>query len=143
MKSIATLSLTLAMLLASAALADDKKAAPGAQTLTLPASAVAAGPSTWKYTDADGKKWIYRKSPFGMVRVDEASEVNKPNIAGAEERTKGWKVTEQGDKVSFENPSPFGPQRWTKKKSELTADEQAALDRSRRDTKPVQAGGKN
>jgi hypothetical protein len=144
MKSIVTLSLTLSMLLASAALADDKKSAPASQTLTLPAGAVEAGPSTWKYTDAEGKKWIYRKSPFGMVRVEESSEVNKPNIAGVEERTKSWKVTDQGDKVSFENPSPFGPQRWTRKKSELTDDEKVALQRSQRESaKPVKAGGKN
>jgi hypothetical protein len=34
------------------------------------------------------------------------------------------KATEAGDSIRFERPTPFGPYRWTKKKSELTPDEQ-------------------
>ena len=81
-----------------------------------------------------------------MVRVEDTPEAAKPAAAGADERTKRWKVTEQGDKVTFENASPFGPQRWTKKKSELTDDEKAALSRAQRDpsaAKPAKAEGKN
>src|ERR1700742_200382 len=112
MKYIATISLLLAVAPSAPARAEDKKPAPPPQTLTIPAGAVEVGQSTWKYTDADGKKWIYRKSPFGVVRVEETAEIDKPAVASAEERSKRWKVTEEGDKVTFENASPFGPQRW-------------------------------
>lgn len=122
--------------LAVSAAAEQKKPAAGeeSKTLTIPADAVEAGPSTWKYTDRDGKKWIYRKTPFGVVRVEDVPESEKPVPAGPEQRTKSWKVTDLGDKVAFENASPFGPQKWTKKKSELNEDEKAALARAQRET---------
>ena len=147
MKYFATISLSLTLLLVSAAAqADDKKSSQAPQSLTVPPGAVEAGPSSWKYTDADGKKWIYRKSPFGIVRVEEGAEVNKPVLAGVEERTKRWKITEEGEKVTFENPSPFGPQRWSKKKSELNEDEKFAYSRAQQDgtiAKPSKAEGKH
>ena len=141
MKIFATIALT-SILLVSAAAADDKKSSHP-QTITIPAGAVEAGPSTWKYTDSEGKKWIYRKTPFGVVRVEDVPEAEKPATAGAEERTSRWKVKDEGEKVSFENPSPFGPQRWTKKKSELNDDERAALARSQRTNKTAKPEGKN
>ena len=39
------------------------------------------------------------------------------------------KVVEAGDDLQFEQNSPFGIRKWTKKKTELTSDEQAAWDR--------------
>jgi hypothetical protein len=36
------------------------------------------------------------------------------------------KVTEEGDSLRFERPSPFGVRKWTRKKTELTEMEKAA-----------------
>ncbi|MEO8025158.1 MAG: hypothetical protein ABI823_01710 [Bryobacteraceae bacterium] len=141
MKSVACFSLFAAMLAAPLA-AEDRKPKPAPQALTIPADAVEAGESTWKYTDKDGKKWIYRKSPFGVVRVEDVPESEKPKVAGSEERTKSWKVTDLGDKVSFENASPFGPQKWTRKKSELTEDEKYAYEKKRGSASSMSAAAK-
>jgi len=44
------------------------------KTLTLPPGAKPAGANTWNYTDPQGKKWIYRKTPFGLSRIDAEAE---------------------------------------------------------------------
>jgi hypothetical protein len=36
-------------------------------------------------------------------------------------------MTDLGDSVQFQRPTPFGPQKWTRKKSELTEDEKSAF----------------
>ncbi len=129
-------------------LADDKKPAPSkqaapAQTLTIPKGAVESGPYTWKHTDAAGRKWIYQRTPFGVTRVEDMPEPARAEPP--QDRTKSWKVTEDADQVTFENQSPFGPQRWSKKKSELNEIEQSALARTQRDaaTKSSKSEGKN
>ena len=43
------------------------------QRLTVPQGAVATSPSTFRYTDSDGKKWIYHTSPFGVTREPEGA----------------------------------------------------------------------
>src|SRR5437899_2397586 len=47
-----------------------KKSAPPAE-LTLPAGATMVEPGTYTFTDAQGKKWIYRKTPFGLARLED------------------------------------------------------------------------
>src|SRR5438128_1018620 len=47
-----------------------KKSTPPAE-LTLPAGAVMVEPGTYTFTDAQGKKWIYRKTPFGLARLED------------------------------------------------------------------------
>ena len=37
------------------------------------------------------------------------------------------KAFDEGDKVRFEKPSPFGPVKWEKNKSDLTDDERNLL----------------
>ncbi len=96
--------------------------------LKLPAGAVLVEPNTYTFTDAKGKKWIYRKTPFGLSRAEDkptpATEAAVPP-SGA-----GITATEDGDTIHFERPSPFGVYRWEKKKSDLTDDERAAWERS-------------
>ena len=96
--------------------------------LKLPKEAVLVEPNTYTFTDAKGKKWIYRKTPFGLSRAEE-----KPSAAPetpAPPPGAGMTATAEGDTIHFERPSPFGVYRWDKKKADLTDDERAALERS-------------
>jgi hypothetical protein len=111
----------------------EKKAAPPAE-IVIPAGATQTEPGTYTYTDAQGKKWIYRKTPFGIARAED-----KPSVAPAVPAAANITAAEDGDTVRFERPGPFGPYRWQKKKSELTADEQAALEKSRGKTDEAKA----
>ena len=104
--------------------APKKKATPPAE-LTLPAGAKLVEPGTYTFTDAQGKKWIYRQTPFGLARAED-----KP-VEAAPTTNLATTATEDGDMVRFERPGPFGIYRWQKKKAELDEDERAALERSR------------
>jgi hypothetical protein len=97
-----------------------------AQSAGIPAGAVKVG-DTYRYTDAQGRKWIYRQTPFGLSRVsaEEAAAVGKtPDVTA-----RFMRATDHGDTVSFERPSPFGTYRWEVKKSQMDASERAAYER--------------
>src|SRR2546427_11859625 len=102
-----------------------KKSTPPAE-LTLPADAKMVEPGTYSFTDAQGKKWIYRKTPFGIARAED----NPAELVAAPAAGSAITATEDGDTVRFERPGPFGPYRWQKKKSELSDDERSAWERS-------------
>lgn len=110
-------------------------------TLTIPPGAKEVGPYTYRYTDAKGKKWIYRQTPFGVVRIEDA-----PAVAAPAGPPPPIKVVEDGDVYHFEMPTPFGPQKWTKKKTDLNDNEKAAVERAREKqgaaAKPGAAGEK-
>src|SRR5436190_3024887 len=103
-----------------------KKSAPPAE-LTLPADAKMVEPGTYTFTDAQGKKWIYRKTPFGLARLEDKPADSPAAAAPTPSAGMATTATEDGDMVRFERPGPFGTYRWQKKKAELDADEQAAL----------------
>jgi hypothetical protein len=108
------------------------KPASSTAELKLPAGATMVEPGTYTYTDAQGKKWIYRKTPFGLSRAED-----KPAPADAVPAPPpgaGMTATEDGDSVRFERPSPFGVYKWQKKKSDLTDDERAAWEHSQNKT---------
>jgi hypothetical protein len=102
-----------------------KNPAPPAE-LTLPAGAKQVDLGTYTFTDAQGKKWIYRKTPFGLARIED-----KPVEVSAAPAGDGITAKEDGDTIRFERPGPFGTYRWQKKKSELADDEKAAWERSK------------
>jgi len=113
--------------------------------LEIPKDAVESEPGNFHYTDSDGKKWIYRKTPFGVSRTedkpaDSAAASAAPSAAAPSGKTTdaGIKAVEDGDIVHFERPGPFGPYKWQKKKSELDENERAALDRTRTAAKTKQ-----
>ena len=65
----------------AAAKSAPKEAAPKAQKLSdaskptaIPAEAVQDATGDYRYTDAQGKKWIYRKTPFGVTRMEDTPE---------------------------------------------------------------------
>lgn len=101
----------------------------GAKPLTIPSDAVANPDGTYSWTDKEGKKWTYVKTPFGIVR----SEVSQAPAASAS--LSGVTAFDEGDTVRFEKQSPFGVVKWQKKKTELTDEE--------RDLLTKQAAGQN
>jgi hypothetical protein len=121
--------------------AKKKAAAPAAaktvKPLEIPAGAVESEPGTFKYTDPQGKKWIYRKTPWGTARLEDKPESEADRAAQAE-RFANVKAIEDGDTVRFERPGPFGIYKWQKKKSELDEMEQAAWARARHDASAKQ-----
>jgi hypothetical protein len=96
----------------------------------LPAGAVKIGPYRWRYTDAQGKVWMYRDTPFGLTRVPDQKppeEVAPPN----------WKAVRIGDQIQFERPTPFGGMRWTKKEDQLDSLERKVWERDRPKSEPA------
>lgn len=131
----------------------------------VPAGSSEVGPGTYRFVDKDKKVWIYRKTPFGFQKSEETAadgdRARKTETAPAEmpqadrNRTATpfgeskapaagmptTKVTETGDSVQFERPSPFGVYRWTKKKTELT-DGEKKLWEAQRSASSAQANEK-
>jgi hypothetical protein len=106
------------------------KAAPkltdASKPTAVPADAVLGADGDYRYTDPQGKKWIYRKTPFGVTRLEDSAERSPAQVVTAA----GIKATEDGDKVHFERQGPFGLWKWDKNKSELDETEKAALQNS-------------
>ena len=103
-----------------------------AQPLTIPEGAVPGSDGDYHFTDAEGKKWLYRKTPFGISRREDAPAVNTSMPAAG---SVGMKATEDGDMVHFEKQGPFGIWKWEKKKSELDDAEKAALQQAQAGSK--------
>ena len=100
-----------------------KAAAPASQALTIPKDAVPNSDGLgYAWTDKDGKKWVYAKTPFGVTR----SPASDTAASGPDLST--TKAIDKGDTVRFERSSPFGPMIWEKKKSDLTDDERHLVD---------------
>jgi len=128
--------------------ADDPKAKKDDQTkanteaaekpLTeIPKTAVEFEPGSYHYTDAKGKKWILRPTPFGIAKIEDTG-VPLRNKREQDHGMDGVKVTENGDSVKFERPGPFGVYKWEKKKTDLDAGEKAAWEREMAKTAPKQ-----
>jgi hypothetical protein len=103
------------------------KPAPAPQRMTIPKDAVKNENGTYSYTDKQGKNWLYRDSPFGVMRTA-ALEPGADARPNPKQPTAAIKVIDKGDTVQFERATPFGPTRWEKKKSDLTDDERKMFD---------------
>ena len=103
--------------------ADAPRTTRPASALAIPANAVQTAPGTYRYTDADGKVWWYRQTPFGVARVAD-QPAPRPVVDGTHAR-------EEGNAIVFERPGPFGVYRWRKQKSALTESERAVWERER------------
>ena len=129
---------TLLMVCVAAAIAADKaapkkaKPAPNkVQEITIPPGAVEVEPYAYRFTDAQGKRWIYRKTPFGISRAEDKA------VGGVEDPKKeenarlidSTTAVEDGETVRFERPGPFGVAKWQRKKTELNEVEHAVWDR--------------
>jgi hypothetical protein len=105
----------------TAATTAKKKPAPQpAATQSIPAGAKLVEPGLYRYTDASGKTWNYRQTPFGISKWEESSAPAPQPEPAAKEPVA---VTDLGDSYRFEKKTPFGQSSWTRKKSELTDEE--------------------
>ena len=91
----------------------------------IPPDAVPDGTGDFRHTDAQGKKWIYRQTPFGLTRREDTPETAAVKSAAADGA--GIQATEEGEMVTFVRKGPFGVWKWTKNKAELDETEKAAL----------------
>ncbi|HYW48198.1 MAG TPA: hypothetical protein VE959_35370 [Bryobacteraceae bacterium] len=103
------------------------QAAKKPEAVTVPAGAAKGEDGSYRFTDAQGKKWIYRKTPFGVARIEDKGA--QAEADSKQDRYPGVKATEHGDVIRFERPGPFGVYRWEQKKTELNEMEQAVWDR--------------
>jgi len=133
-----TLVVILCCAAATGAWADDKKAdtkkaaAPAPKTITIPKNAVESpGGQNYTWTDKQGKKWIYAKTPFGVMRFPATDQPAETVVDMSLTKT-----IDKGDAVRFERPGPFGTISWEKKKTDLTADEQKLFDTQNAKTEP-------
>ena len=134
------IALSLSVTLASAAEGQSKaakrQAAPAVvkpleipvKPLEIPKGAVESEPGTFRHTDSQGKRWIYRTTPFGVARIPDApaakSQTKIPEVADY------IQAFDDGESVRFERPGPFGVYKWTTKKSDLDATERKAWERA-------------
>jgi len=97
--------------------------------LTLPKEAVKIEPFTYRYKDPGGKVWIYRQTPFGLVRYEEPKQESRGSGSAAarpEAPPPGLKAFDEGDSIRFERMGPFGKYTWRRKKGDLTREERLA-----------------
>jgi hypothetical protein len=102
------------------------KATPKAQepVSTIPQGATLVEPNLYRYTDASGKSWMYRQTPFGISKYeDKPAAAPQPPAADSEP----VRVIDLGDSVRFEKKTAFGVSKWVRKKTELTDDEKALV----------------
>ena len=120
---------------------------------SIPKDAVEVESGVYKYTDSTGKTYTYKKSPFGVVKsLDKPAAQTAestpatpatPSKAAAPTATpfgdvqapatpQAVKVSDRGDVLEFERPSPFGSYKWKRKKTELTASEREEWERSQK-----------
>lgn len=70
---------------------------------------------------------MYRRTPFGYSRY----QPQKDLIDADKEESQYLAATDNGDTVLFERKTPFGVNKWTRKKTELSGAERLALDRAK------------
>ena len=118
----------------------------------IPAGATMIEPNLYRYTDAGGKTWNYKKTPFGISRWEETTAPAPPAASPGDQsqaassslsKSDPVTVTDLGDSYRFERKTPFGGSSWVRKKSELTDDEkfltgqQPAAEQNQANTKPA------
>jgi hypothetical protein len=93
---------------------------------TIPAGAKLIEPNLYRATDSNGKTWNYRQTPFGITKWEETPAATTP---APQPKSEPVVVTDQGASYRFEKKTPFGAVTWTRKKTELTDDDKALVDR--------------
>jgi len=98
----------------------------------VPANAKMVDEITWRAVDGKGKAWMYKQTPFGMMKSPELSEPEQQKRDGVGDKLAGMTVKEEGDTLKFSRPGPFGVYNWTKKKNDLNEDEKAVWEQSQK-----------
>ena len=143
-------TITMILLIAAAAAAQDrsgvdrsgavqsgKPPASAHDAAALPKGAVEIEPNLYRYTDAQGKTWLARRTPFGFSKWEDKPTPPQPAVA---DTAPPIKATDLGETVRFQRQTPFGMSTWIRKKSELTDDEKDWLRAPQPASKP-QANG--
>jgi hypothetical protein len=107
------------------------------QTQSIPAGATQVEPNMYRYTDSNGKTWMYRQTPFGISRWEEGA-VPAPQPTAKSDPVS---VTDLGDSVRFDKKTPFGGSSWVRKKTELNDEEKALVDAQRQPAETNKATG--
>ena len=140
--------IVLFVCLATLAQSKDTSTAPAG----VPAGAVSIEGHSWRWVDKAGKAWLYRATPFGMMRNEEPKQPTATRPAGvmkteapmgavgptglkmADDRPDAvldlMSVKEEGDALRFSRPGPFGAYSWLKKKTQLDKDETIVWERA-------------
>jgi hypothetical protein len=121
-------------MLLAAAEGQAKKAAPAPKVVKqveIPKGAVEIEPGTFRHTDGAGKKWVYRRTPFGVSRVEEKEIAAEPAKASTGASYDNVRAFEEGDSIRFERPGPFGVSQWKTRKSEMNDMERAVWSREK------------
>ncbi|MGQ9919421.1 MAG: hypothetical protein ACUVS7_18645 [Bryobacteraceae bacterium] len=103
------------------------KAKPAA-ALTVPAGAEKVEEGVWRAKDAQGKAWIYKKTPFGMIRMEE----QKAQAAAPEGAAVLRVVEARGGEAVFERQTPFGRRTWVRRAGEMDEEERRALEEGKK-----------
>ena len=108
----------------------------------VPAGAVSVEGHTWRWVDKAGKAWLYRATPFGMMRSEEPKQPVAKHTGGSAVEAQPLpvdrpdavldliSVKEEGDALRFSRPGPFGAYSWLKKKTQLDKDETIVWERA-------------
>jgi hypothetical protein len=88
----------------------------------IPKGATQIEPNLYRFTDAQGKTWFYRRFPFGVSKWED-----KPVEQVAKEEPLASVVRDLGDSVEFQRRTPFGISKWVSKKTDLNDDEKELL----------------
>ena len=99
-----------------------KGAAAVPQVTTIPKDAVANPDGTYAWTDKDGTKWIYSKTPFSVLKTKISDAPAMTTLPA------NMKVFDEGAKVRFAVPTPFGLTSFEKQKSDLSDEERKLLE---------------
>ena len=108
----------------------ERKVNPAPPPITIPKDATPLGDGSFRYVDKDGKKWIYRNSPFGVEKAEERPTDPVTRRVAVDP----VKCEDLGDTVRFTQLTPFGPEVWIKKKTELDSREKSIWDRDHQKT---------
>jgi hypothetical protein len=103
--------------------------------VTIPEGAKLVEPNTYRFTDSSGKTWMYRQTPFGISRWEDSPAAATAQPAPQSQPTK---VTDLGDSVRFERKTAFGVSQWVRKKTELTDEEKALVDKESTQPQPAE-----
>jgi len=105
--------------------------------LTVPPDAIEVSPGLYRWAGKDNKVWMYRKTPFGVSRWVDDHDDSKLRVVTQETR-----VTDLGDSVRFERPTPFGSQIWVRKKADMDETERLIFERQQHKTTPTKQSEK-
>jgi len=110
---------------------EEPKIDPIARPKEVPADATDLSPGVWRWQDKEGKVWIYQATPSGLMKtVQGSTPFAKEAAPEPEDKALALiSVKEEGGKLKFSKPGPFGLYTWTKDKNDLNKDEQAVWQR--------------